>query len=67
MKKKLSEALLSRLVADELVEISQPSDVPFFDLRTISAATNNFNTANKLGQGGFGSVYKVKVPYKHFN
>ena len=31
----------------------------FFDLNTIVAATNNFSSANKLGQGGFGSVYKV--------
>jgi hypothetical protein len=24
-------------------------------------ATDNFNTANKLGQGGFGPVYKVML------
>ena len=35
-------------------------DVPFFDLASILAATNNFSEANKLGQGGFGPVYKVK-------
>ncbi|XP_026394160.1 cysteine-rich receptor-like protein kinase 10 isoform X1 [Papaver somniferum] len=29
-----------------------------FNLCTISAATNNFSEANKLGEGGFGSVYK---------
>ncbi|XP_024158585.1 G-type lectin S-receptor-like serine/threonine-protein kinase At1g11410 [Rosa chinensis] len=34
------------------------SDVPFFDLRTIAASTDNFSIANKLGNGGFGSVYK---------
>ena len=34
-------------------------DVPFFDLASILTATNNFLEANKLGQGGFGSVYKV--------
>ncbi|PHU11210.1 hypothetical protein BC332_18140 [Capsicum chinense] len=33
-------------------------DVPYFPLETILAATNNFSTANKLGQGGFGPVYK---------
>lgn len=34
-------------------------DVPFFDLGSILAATDNFSDANKLGQGGFGPVYKV--------
>ncbi|KAL6271611.1 hypothetical protein ACE6H2_028522 [Prunus campanulata] len=34
------------------------SDVPFFDLTTIAAATDNFSLANKLGKGGFGSIYK---------
>ena len=31
-----------------------------FDLSTILAATNNFSDLNKLGEGGFGPVYKVK-------
>ena len=30
-----------------------------FDFRTITVATENFSDANKLGQGGFGAVYKV--------
>ncbi|XP_025799905.1 probable LRR receptor-like serine/threonine-protein kinase At1g07650 isoform X2 [Panicum hallii] len=29
-----------------------------FTLRQIKAATRNFDTANKIGEGGFGSVYK---------
>ncbi|RZC86567.1 hypothetical protein C5167_029918 [Papaver somniferum] len=29
-----------------------------FNFGTVGAATNNFSEANKLGQGGFGSVYK---------
>ncbi|KAK9936197.1 hypothetical protein M0R45_013050 [Rubus argutus] len=29
-----------------------------FDLESIVVATDNFSPANKLGQGGFGSVYK---------
>lgn len=34
-------------------------DIPFFDLESILVATDNFSNANKLGQGGFGPVYKV--------
>jgi hypothetical protein len=30
-----------------------------FTLRQIKEATKNFDVANKLGEGGFGSVYKV--------
>lgn len=34
-------------------------DVTFFELSTVLAATDNFSLNNKLGQGGFGPVYKV--------
>ncbi|KAK6918940.1 Protein kinase domain, partial [Dillenia turbinata] len=37
-------------------------DVPFFHLVTILAATDDFSDGNKLGQGGFGPVYKGKFP-----
>ncbi|KAK6915440.1 Serine-threonine/tyrosine-protein kinase, catalytic domain [Dillenia turbinata] len=37
-------------------------DLPIYDLRTIIEATNNFSSTNKLGQGGFGSVYKGQQP-----
>lgn len=30
-----------------------------FTLRQIKAATKNFDAENKLGEGGFGAVYKV--------
>ncbi|XP_062082927.1 G-type lectin S-receptor-like serine/threonine-protein kinase At4g27290 [Humulus lupulus] len=33
-------------------------ELPLFDLHTISTATNNFSERNKLGEGGFGPVYK---------
>ncbi|XP_060965200.1 G-type lectin S-receptor-like serine/threonine-protein kinase At4g27290 [Cannabis sativa] len=33
-------------------------ELPFFHLHTISLATDNFSEANKLGEGGFGPVYK---------
>lgn len=35
----------------------------YFILTTILAATNNFSESNKLGEGGFGPVYKVKEKY----
>ncbi|XP_019054570.1 PREDICTED: cysteine-rich receptor-like protein kinase 10 [Nelumbo nucifera] len=33
-----------------------------FNFSTVAAATNNFSDANKIGEGGFGSVYKGKFP-----
>ncbi|KAL4313309.1 hypothetical protein GQ457_01G042620 [Hibiscus cannabinus] len=42
----------------EIAKSRRNGDLPFFDLSTIAAATNNFSTDNKLGQGGFGPVYK---------
>ncbi|KAL1215955.1 G-type lectin S-receptor-like serine/threonine-protein kinase SD1-29 [Cardamine amara subsp. amara] len=43
----------------------EPQDVAgitFFEMRTLRTATNNFSSSNKLGQGGFGPVYKGKLP-----
>jgi hypothetical protein len=34
-----------------------------YDYLRIKEATNNFSVDNKLGQGGFGPVYKVLCPY----
>ncbi|CAF2269754.1 unnamed protein product [Brassica napus] len=39
-------------------EIELPTESVQFDLKTIEAATSNFSERNKLGQGGFGEVYK---------
>ncbi|XP_074564382.1 receptor-like serine/threonine-protein kinase SD1-8 [Curcuma longa] len=36
-------------------------DLPIYDLHTIAEATNNFSESNKLGQGGYGPVYKGKL------
>ena len=33
------------------------------DFDTVRVATDDFSDANKLGQGGFGAVYKVTRPY----
>ncbi|KAL0001020.1 hypothetical protein SO802_014801 [Lithocarpus litseifolius] len=37
---------------------SEDLELPFFSLATIINATNNFSSNNKLGEGGFGPVYK---------
>ncbi|CAN6569932.1 unnamed protein product [Malus baccata var. baccata] len=39
------------------------SELQFFDLTTVAAATDNFSVANKLGKGGFGTVYKFGLFY----
>ncbi|XP_047053891.1 receptor-like serine/threonine-protein kinase SD1-8 isoform X3 [Lolium rigidum] len=36
-------------------------ELPIFDLGTIAAATDGFSIDNKLGEGGFGPVYKGKL------
>lgn len=35
--------------------------LPLFSFASVSAATEHFSTENKLGQGGFGPVYKVAL------
>ena len=42
------------------------ADLPVFDLSTIVEATKEFSSANMLGHGGFGIVYKVHS-LKHFD
>lgn len=37
----------------------QKQDVYFYEIQTILTITDNFSAENKLGQGGFGPVYKV--------
>ncbi|XP_065878906.1 G-type lectin S-receptor-like serine/threonine-protein kinase At1g11330 [Euphorbia lathyris] len=37
-------------------------ELPLFTLQKLITATDNFHTKNKLGQGGFGPVYKGEFP-----
>ncbi|GLT36782.1 hypothetical protein SLA2020_111380 [Shorea laevis] len=39
----------------------EPGELPLFDFDSMVVATNNFSMANKLGQGGYGPVYKGKL------
>ncbi|XP_059437183.1 G-type lectin S-receptor-like serine/threonine-protein kinase At1g11330 isoform X2 [Corylus avellana] len=36
-------------------------ELPLFNLQELASATNNFHQSNKLGQGGFGPVYRGKL------
>ncbi|KAF8414029.1 hypothetical protein HHK36_002028 [Tetracentron sinense] len=40
-------------------------DLPLFDLETVVNATNNFSFAKKIGEGGFGIVYKGELSTGH--
>ncbi|GMP75203.1 hypothetical protein CsSME_00032377 [Camellia sinensis var. sinensis] len=52
--KKKHDAVESDIVGNEITSVQSLQ----FDLATIQVATNNFSDHNKIGQGGFGSVYK---------
>ncbi|KAK4599047.1 hypothetical protein RGQ29_009218 [Quercus rubra] len=53
------EKLENNVMIDQNIEgESEDMEVTFFTLATIATATDNFSSNNKLGEGGFGLVYK---------
>lgn len=48
---------------DYFEEEKEDMELPLFDLTTIANATDDFSSSNKLGEGGFGPVYKVTQLY----
>ncbi|KAL0012782.1 hypothetical protein SO802_007890 [Lithocarpus litseifolius] len=67
MKKKEKEILLFNrgeahkiFPSDNLNQV-KVQELPLFNFGKLTSATNNFHLSNKLGQGGFGSVYKGKL------
>ncbi|CAH1439190.1 unnamed protein product [Lactuca virosa] len=62
--KKIQKLLLHqlrRLYKNIQTDMKINPELHYFTFQTISSATNNFSSANKLGQGGFGAVYKGKL------
>ncbi|KAJ6819474.1 receptor-like serine/threonine-protein kinase SD1-8 [Iris pallida] len=61
-RKKREKVILGRTIffSDKLDEDDRRKelDLPLFNFGTIAAATESFSAENKLGQGGFGPVYK---------
>ncbi|KFK40710.1 hypothetical protein AALP_AA2G031200 [Arabis alpina] len=52
---------LNPMFSNNSQEPQDVSGINFFGMHTIRTATNNFSSSNKLGQGGFGPVYKGKL------
>ncbi|KAJ9566770.1 hypothetical protein OSB04_002736 [Centaurea solstitialis] len=52
---------LGRKFKSKIMDVSIVESL-HYDFHTIRAATNDFSENNKLGQGGFGSVYEGKLP-----
>jgi len=44
----------------EEAEGGKKCELPLFSFETVAAATGDFSADNKLGEGGFGHVYKVR-------
>ncbi|PON82250.1 hypothetical protein TorRG33x02_219520, partial [Trema orientale] len=51
----------SKRISQENGGKEEDLELPLFDLSTISSATDNFSKMNKLGEGGFGPVYRVSI------
>ncbi|CAL5359530.1 unnamed protein product [Camellia sinensis] len=56
MKKARRDAGFNNQASDE-----EKLELPIFDMITIAVATNQFSHTNKIGEGGFGSVYKGQL------
>ena len=58
----LSEKMKNKGKIDQNIDgQNEDMELPFYSLATIAIATNKFSSNNKLGEGGFGLVYKVTL------
>ncbi|XP_038895961.1 G-type lectin S-receptor-like serine/threonine-protein kinase At4g27290 [Benincasa hispida] len=51
-----------RIEGNEVRSQENEVEMPLYDFTVIVTATNNFSFSNKIGQGGFGPVYKGMLP-----
>jgi hypothetical protein len=51
------------MIDQNIARVREDLELPFFSLTTLANATNNFSSNNKLGEGGFGPVYKVTLQH----
>ncbi|XP_011009802.1 PREDICTED: G-type lectin S-receptor-like serine/threonine-protein kinase At1g11330 [Populus euphratica] len=64
----ISEETLSSEAQETVFDGNLPENIrevklePLFKLQILETATNNFDISKKLGQGGFGAVYRGKLP-----
>jgi hypothetical protein len=54
-------SFLDRDMAGDSMDHVKLQELPLFSLESLTAATDGFDLSNKLGQGGFGPVYKVML------
>lgn len=53
-------AITSRRYISRENKTDDDLELSLMKFEVVALATNNFSSANKLGRGGFGTVYKVK-------
>ncbi|MED6111489.1 hypothetical protein PIB30_052721 [Stylosanthes scabra] len=58
IRKRRKRATLKALKDHSKEEQEEDPEVPSYDLSVIASATDNFSDKNKLGEGGFGPVFK---------
>lgn len=51
----------TNMFKDVANKASEVPELQLFDLTSLAISTNNFSLTNKLGEGGFGPVYKVYI------